>query len=153
MNSKPMEVKKSRNANYKLLETIKAFVPGSLDAIEGTCANIKSQIEGDNWNDSLGSQVSAPYALARLCALYHGLRIESLGQESYKCTWQTILLHPETGHVVTFYDYKGGISFGSDISGKDTPKSFIRDLKKLLKVLKDDRCPHPYDGCVVGEGA
>jgi len=153
MNSKPMEVTKARNANYKLKDVAKLFSPGLPEAAEGTCGNIRRQIEGDTWRGSIGESTSAPYLLARLCALFEDLRIQTSGQSGYKCTWATVLVHPETGHVVTFYDYKGSAAFGSDVYGKNAPKAFIRDLKKLIRALKDDRCPHPYDGCVVGEVA
>lgn len=155
MNAKPLEPTKNRNANYKLLAITKAFIPENPDNIVGTCANIQNQIEGEwgsvNYDDTFCAKVSAPYVLARLCALFNGLKIDVGGQEYYKVTWQTVLKHKKTGHIVTFYDYKGGISYGSDIYGNKTPKEFIKDVQKLLKILSDERCPHPYDGCVVGE--
>lgn len=157
-----MKTEKPRNANYKLLEVNKLFVPALNGAtLNGTCGNIQEQIEPrledvkadiEAYDKRLSGQ-GAPIVLSRLIALFEGLQIETCGQSAYKITWNVILVHPETGHLVTFYDYKGGISYGSDIFGKETPKSFIRDLKKLIEVLKDSRCPHPYDGCVVGEAA
>lgn len=157
MNSKPMEVKKSRNHNPKLLAVVHKFEPTDITRIGSTCAYIQNLIEpqrfelGGNWEETLAAKVSAPYVLARLCSLFNGLQIKSSGQDAYKVTWETALKHKETGHVVTFYDYKGGISYGSNVYSKETPKAFVRDLKKLIKTLADDRCPHPYDGCVVGE--
>lgn len=152
----------SRNADYSLLKVAKLFEPGCPDTeIKNTCANIKSQVEaldtgGDFdrwWGSTLSGCTSAPLALSKLCALFQGLKIDVGGQDYYKITWQTVLKHKETGHAVTFYDYKGGISYGSDVYGKQAPVEFIDDLKDLIEVLKNPRCPHPYDGCVVGEEA
>lgn len=158
---KPLKVKKSRNANYKLLEIVSKFKPVGDDRMEGTCANIREQIEPwgstkemiRDYDKTLCGGTSAPYLLARLCALFEGLKLNVGGQEFYKTTWETILEHKKTGHVITFYDCKSAASYGSDVYGDDTPKEFIKDVKALIKVLKDERCPHPYDGCVVGEVA
>lgn len=155
---------KSRNANYKLLEVNKLFVPAIGAGDVQTSGNIKNIVEPppktisdfDNYyNNSFGGLVSAPMALSRLIALFEGIQIETFGQSGYKITWNIALVHPETGYILTFYDYKGGISYGSsaDPSDKVRMKAFVRDVKKLLKVLKDERCPHPYDGCAVGEVA
>lgn len=149
--SKPLDVKKGRNNNPKVLAAGSAFTAAKGADCVGTCANIKSQVESFDYEDSLCSKVSAPYVLSRLIAMFPGLEIEVLGQDGYKVTWQTILVHKETGHIVTWYDYKSGISYGSDVYGDRAPKSFIRDLKKLVKALADERFPHPYDGCVIGE--
>ena len=151
MSAKPMDTSE-RNADYSLLSVAKLFEPIDPEFIVGTCANIRSQIEpSDDWDNDFCMTVSAPYVLARLCALFKGLQIDVGGQNNYKTTWDTALKHVESGHIITFYDYKGGISYGSDVYGKDVSPSFIRDVRELLNVLKNDRCPHPYDGCVVGE--
>lgn len=139
---------KNRNADYKLLNKVKNFEPSNASVV-GTCANLQYGLD-----ESLYDKVSAPMLLARLCSLFEHLKIDVHGQSGYKITWNIVLKHTPTGHIVTFYDYKGGASWGSDvISVKDAPKEFIQDLKKLLKVLTNERCPHPYDGCVVGEVA
>jgi len=148
--TKPFSPPSNRNANYELTSIAKQFKSGG--EMVGTCANIQQQIEdGHNYDSSFSNNVSAPYVLARLCALFNGLKIEANGQKSYKTTWEVVLTHTKTGHVLTFYDYKGGISYGSNIYGKETPEDFIKDVKNLLQVLADNRCPHPYDGCVIGE--
>jgi hypothetical protein len=156
-----LEITESRNANYELLKKLEAFEPETdFDRINGTCANIKSQVEGkpdlanffEHYKTTL-SAVPAPLVLSRLCAGFKGLRIQVGGQENYKTTWDTILRHKKTGHVVTFYDYKGGISYGSNVYGARADEEFIQDLKDLIEALKDPRFPHPYDGCVVGEEA
>lgn len=159
---KPLRPKNRRNANYKLLEVSKLFVPAQ-DTVtpEGTCGNIQNLIDdtslkGPNtWEKSFRGSVSAPYLLSRLITLFEGLKIEVHGQSAYKITWSAVLVHPETGFRFTFYDYKGAASFGSDVvkSGTKAEKAFIKDAKKLLAVLRDERCPHPYDGCVIGEVA
>lgn len=145
--TKPLVGVESRNADYKLLLIAEKFEPIGHENIIGTCANFKESV-GDIYE-----QVSAPYALARLCALFKGLKIETGGQEFYKTTWETVLKHKKSGNIITFYDYKGSISYGSNISSVDKDNKFIEDVKKLLSVLSNDRCPHPYDGCVVGEVA
>ena len=149
---RPLNVKKSRSANYKLLSIAKKFEPVGIEHLVDTCANIIYEIETIEtpWEETFTANVSAPYVLARLCALFHGLQIDVGGQEYYKVTWTTILRHKKTGEIVTFYDYKGAISYGSKIDGPMSD-NFLKDVKKLLKVLSDERCPHPYDGCVVGE--
>lgn len=146
---------KGRTADRKLLEVAKLFVPAKgLDVMEGTSGNIQADIKGNQeYEDTIAWTTAAPYLLARLCALFEGLQVETHGQTAYKITWSTCLVHPETGHRLTFYDWKGCSSIGSDVSGKEVPKAFLRDVKKLIKVLQDDKCPHPYDGCVVGEVA
>lgn len=159
MSAKPMRLEKGRDANYALLKIAELFVPAKGDDVFiGTCGNIQNLVDdtaiaGRKWEDSFRANVAAPYLLARLCALFEDLNITSCGQASYKITWQTALIHPETGFRLTFYDYKGCASFGSDVVSSKTAaeKLFLKDVKKLLKVLRDNRCPHPYDGCVVGE--
>ena len=154
--TKPLNVTENRNANYDLLDIVKKFKPTGINRMEGTCANIKDLVEPwdaytYDFDETLCGMVSAPYILSRLCALFEGLKIDVGGQRDYKITWCTVLEHKESGFVVTFYDHKGGISYGSDIYGDKTPDSFIKDLQQLIEVLKNDNCPHPYDGCVVGE--
>lgn len=155
MSSRPLAVRKRRNHDKSLLEIADKFKPTSIDRIYGTCGNIKQDVEGNfdtkDWDKCFAAAVAAPYLLARLCAMFAGLQIQSNGQEEYKVTWKVVLEHVETGHVVTFYDWKGGSSFGSDVSGENAPKPFISDVKKLIQSLRNDRFPHPYDGCVIGE--
>lgn len=155
MSAKPLRPKKSRNADYKLLEIASKFKNAELERINGTCANIKQDIEPHPipYEKTFGATVSAPYVLARLCAMFPGLRIEVDGQPGYKTTWNVILKHIETNHVLTFYDFKGAISYGSDVCGVTASKTFIQDVKTLIKALRNNRFPHPYDGCVVGEVA
>lgn len=142
-----------RQGNAKLLAATKAFKPDTPDQIEGTCGNIQQNIWGEKYEDSLGQRVNAPFLLARLCAAFNGLQIQVGGQEDYKTTWSTVLVHIDTGYVVTFYDWKGGASLGSNVYGKDIPAEFLKDVRALVEALCDDRFPHPYDGCVVGEEA
>lgn len=145
-----------RLANYKLLNAFKPFDCGG--EIDGTCGNLSSDlepydftIEGDYERTFKGS-TSAPMLLARLVAA--GIKIDVEGQSGYKTTWTAILTHRESGNVVTFYDWKGGVSYGSNVRAiKGADKKFIKDLRALLKVLADERFPHPYDGCCVGEEA
>lgn len=149
-----------RNANYKLLEALKPFevIPHVGDAIDGTHAGIRSFFEPSYGTKEKGiwdgkyfyEVISAPMLLARLCAGFHGLSIEAAGQEWYKITWQTAIRHKSTGAIVSFYDFKGSASFGG---GEESSREFKRDVKALLLALTDERFPHPYDGCVVGEVA
>lgn len=149
MQTKPLKLETRRNHDARLLAIAKAFSPAPVTRIENTCANIRWDVEGER--ETFYQEVSAPYLLARLCAMFPGLQIETGGQENYKTTWTTVLVHKQSGHVVTFYDWKGASSYGSDVSGKDTPRAFLSDLRKLLAALSNDRFPHPYDGCAIGE--
>lgn len=164
-----VQPKKSRNGNYKLLEkeVLKEFIPVKLPDDIGTCGNIDNEIEPmPNWRDNnwekarenrFHRKISAPYLLATLCAIFKGLVIDTEGQEGYKVTWFVALQHKQTGKYITFYDYKGGTSYGSDYypakRKSATDKQFLKDVKTLLKIISDERFPHPYDGCVIGEEA
>lgn len=139
--------KKPRDADYSLVVDALPFEPVGSESFSGTCANIKEDLGLTGFYD----MVESPYLLARLCALFDGLKVEAYGQESYKVTWQTALKHKETGHILAFYDYKGGASLASSVYGKNAPDKFLSDAKNLIEALVDDRCPHPYDGCCVGE--
>jgi hypothetical protein len=157
-----MKTKKSRNADYKLLEKTQDFEVITQEKLwknhESTCGNITSVLKINPKTKKYESPgaiynlVSAPFLLARLCALFKNLDISANGQEAYKTTWNTALKHKKTGHVITFYDWKGAASYGSNNEALDD-KEFIKDATKLIKALCNDRCPHPYDGCVVGEVA
>lgn len=143
---------KSRNANYKLLEAFKGFEQGAEEQRCGTSGNIASILfpytPGDENHKSFYDLVSAPMLLARLVSAGFSPIVE--GQAGYKVTWTVILIHKETGCTLTFYDYKGASSFGASIDGYNS-KKFIAAVKKLTEALADERFPHPYDGCVVGE--
>ncbi len=151
-----------RNANYNLLKSLKAFEPVEGELLENTCGNIQDQFNPTYYREknpgifgkgvAFYDAVSAPMLLARLCAGFSGLHIFARGQEAYKVTWQVILRYKESGHIVTFYDWKGSASFGSDLSG-ELPAKFKRDVQSLLLALVDETFPHPYDGCKVGEVA
>lgn len=160
------EVSERRSNKPELLAALEGFQPCEADRINGTCGNIQWQFDG---SPELGSGlsvkgykggifdgkafyelVSAPYLLAKLVAGYPGLQVNAEGQEGYKVTWTVILKHKKTGHVVTFYDWKGAAAYGSDLRS-EMPESFRRDLSALLKALASPYFPHPYDGCVIGE--
>lgn len=151
---------KRRNANYKLLEIFDKFesLP-STPYTDGVnfCGNIKHELEGydpknGTYNGPIGcfyEEVSAPMLLARLVSA--GMQVKVEGQDGYKTTWEVVLKHKSTGHIIYFYDYKGGSSIGSNILSKKESPKFFKDVVTLCKALKNDRFPHPYDGCVVGE--
>jgi len=132
-----------RNADYSILEIFEKF-----DAFkpmhDQTNGNIGMRKELSWFKDA----VNSPMLLARLVSA--GVPIIVLGQDGYKITWETQLVHIKSGGVITFYDYKGGVSFGSNGELSD---EFLNDVHTLLKALSNERFPHPYDGCVVGEEA
>lgn len=151
-----------RQNNPKLLNATKNFVPLMGGQKPSTCGNIvynginpsdHKSADGLFKDKYLFDVVSAPMLLARLVAAFEYLKIECHGQEAYKVTWETALVHPKSGHVVTFYDWKGAASIGSDVYGDNAPKEFIKDVKALLLALADEQFPHPYDGIKVGEVA
>ena len=128
-----------RNSDRTLL---KAFGPFKL------CGQDRPSTDG-NIHFELGQicyMVSAPMLLARLVS--GGMSPMVLGQEGYKITWEVALKHETTGAILTFYDWKGGASYGSCGSSDIV---FLADVKALLAALTNPRFPHPYDGCVVGE--
>lgn len=152
---------KCRNNDVKLLNAFKVFET-TTQSVEETCGNIKECYEyynmtthsydtkyGKEQQNSFYHLVSAPMLLSRLIAA--GFTPTVYGQDGYKVTWEFVLKHKDTGHIVTFYDFKGGPSFGSDVYGDNVPESFKKDLLRILKALINPRFPHPYDGCVVGE--
>lgn len=145
-----------RTANYELLKIFEKFQHGG--EVDGTCGNLSMSLEPydfatpNAYEQTFKGSTSAPMLLARLVSA--GIPIEIHGQEGYKTTWQTILTHKASGNVVTFYDWKGGVSYGSNIREvKGANKTFIKDLRLLLKALSDSNFPHPYDGCAIGEEA
>lgn len=155
--SAPIELKERRSADYKILEALKPFRPSNHDG-NNTCGNITSYLgeDSDVPSERFYNRVSTPYLLARLCAGFDGLKVQVSGQEAYKITWFIALEHVETGAIVTLYDYKGAASIGSDdkaLALCKSNKKFLKQLKALLDALCNDRFPHPYDGCVVGEVA
>jgi hypothetical protein len=160
---KKLDKIESRSANYALLKAMEAFESSDRSPV-GTCGNIKTQFEGElklgpgkgfKYHGGIfGAEpfykaVSASMLLSRLCAGFHGLKITVGGQSFYKTTWEVVLKHKESGNIVTFYDYKGAASFGSNVSKAEG--QFKDDLEALLLALVDDSFPHPYDGCRVGE--
>lgn len=143
-------IKTRRNNDPKLLTPFKKFTQVKIadfyaDGSRMTCANITRHID-----DSFYESVSAPYLLARLVAA--GFVPEVVGIDGYKTTFDFMLKHNATGRVLTLYDYKGGSSFGTEFTSlDDVPKDFLKDVKAVIKALSNDRFPHPYDGCVIGE--
>lgn len=146
---------KRRNADYSLLEACKAFEPASPECINGTSGNISFELfpyKSIETYKAFYDYISAPMLLARLCAGFTGLQLSVGGQENYKTTWDVALKHKKSGLIVTFYDYKGAPSIGSNYDASKN-KVFLKDVKALVKALTNERFPHPYDGCVVGEVA
>lgn len=156
-----------RQGKRNILAALDAFEPANDHDGVGTCGNIKSlfdpeydvktgKYKGGIFNNKpFYEAVDAPYLLAKLVAGYRGLNVNAEGQEAYKVTWMVVLRHKETGAIVTFYDWKGGSSFGSDIMPALAEsvgyRSFKVDLTNLLKALTHKNFPHPYDGCSIGE--
>jgi hypothetical protein len=149
------EVSTRRNADYKLLKIAEKFEAAELPDVSS--GNIQYQIYDLNSSESFYTKfcqhVSAPMGLSRLIALFSGLRIASHGQGAYKITWEVALKHKKSGLVITFYDWKGGLSMGSNLGMGKLKASAKKDILELLNVLINERCPHPYDGCKVGEEA
>lgn len=154
---------KRRNNNIELLKATEAFEPADQSLLGGTCGNIQSVFDPQiNYSKMIKTReglfgkkyfyemVSAPMLLAKLVASYHGLDVGAQGQKAYKVTWTVVLKHKKSGHILTFYDWKGGASFGSNL-GDELPAQFKKDVAELLKALADERFPHPYDGCSIGE--
>lgn len=136
-----------RNHDKKLLAPFKAFeaITGRevFEQVSSTCGNIARDL------GEIYELVSAPYLAARLMAA--GFTPEVSGQEGYKTTFEFYLRHKETKHILTFYDYKGSSSYGSDVYGGSMPLEFKLAAAQVIAALTNDRFPHPYDGCVVGE--
>jgi len=153
---------KDRNNDPSIL---KAFLPfenvTDQELMYETCGNIKCHFEksdfingkfthktkyGAKHEGCFYESVSAPMMLARLIAA----GFTPFVADCYKTTFSFILRHKTTGLVLTFYDYKGAASYGSNMEGlKD--KIFLADTLKVLKALMNPRFPHPYDDCVIGE--
>lgn len=160
-----IEIKERRNNDTEILNAFDGWESVTQDfvysKVSSTCGNISYDVEGeydikshnhtkDLFNGkSFYKSVSAPYLLARLVAA--GMKVETRGQEGYKTTWHVWMRHKETGHFLSFYDYKGASSYGSDVYGKTAPKEFIKAVTQIILAVTNDRFPHPYDGCVVGE--
>lgn len=160
-----LSIEKRRNHNKELLDACEAFEMATHKEVynndTSTCGNIIDMVNGEyvldgkykggifKNNKPFHEQVSAPYLLSRLVAA--GFTPDVCGQEGYKVTWIVYLKHKQSGHFVTFYDYKGASSIGSDVYGDKAPNELVSDLRSLAKALADNRFPHPYDGCVVGE--
>lgn len=138
---------KQRNNDESLLNDLVHFEGTNTNKIVGTRGNIQNELEKE-LGGSFYNLISAPMLLARLVAA--GFKPDVLGQEGYKCTWQFVLEHAPTGCILTFYDYKGGSSFGACEKGHKN-EVFKKDVIKFLKAITNPRFPHPYDGCVVGE--
>ncbi len=148
-----------RSADYSLLDALKAFESADSSLLAGTCGNIQTQFNPEWKNgamqggifggESFYEAVSAPFLLAKLVAGYPGLSVNAEGQDAYKITWTVVLKHKSSGNVVTFYDWKGGSSFGGNLTS--AKGKFKTDLIALLLALVNQNFPHPYDGCRIGE--
>lgn len=163
-------LKKPRNANYKLLSIFKSFeVVTDRDSLINTRGNINYYFQSKGLfgineehknsqfdtlkNKGMFEVLSAPYLLAKLVSAGCIPFVE--GQDGYKNTWTIALKHKKTGHIITFYDFKSASSVGSSLTGYDSKdeKTFLKDAEKLIQALINERFPHPYDGCVIGEVA
>jgi hypothetical protein len=150
----------SRNGDYELFQKNKELISKfeSINYPEGTETNGSIQ---SMTNIRLYQQINAPFLLATLCATFEGLKIKTMGQSGYKCTWEIVLLYKpsksQNNLILTFYDYKGGASYGSNLSNYGDLAlidcEFIHDVRELIWLIINDRFPHPYDSCVIGEQA
>jgi hypothetical protein len=105
--------------------------------------------------DLVGIHEVMPSALMlyRLLCLFQ-CTVHSEGPEGYKLVWQVALKHQESGEVIVFREWKGGLSLGHRFPfGAKPSKAFMSDLTALLNLLASDQCPHPYDGTVAGSVA
>ena len=162
-------MKTRRNANYKLLGSLEAFEAVDSSLSDGTHGNIEGLVNGEiKRNDkkeykyvggafkggkSIWQAISAPFLLAKLVASFRGIKIETHGQNAYKITWMAVLKHKESGAIITFYDWKGGASIGSNLNPDEVTPELKKDLFALVRALADPHFPHPYDGCSIGEVA
>ena len=143
---------KRRNADYNLLKVTENFEV--IESIEHeTSGNIQWDVAKYRGKENLYlyESVTSPMFLARLISLFDGLKINCHGQSAYKITWSACLRLKGTDLELCFYDYKGAASIGSTRNTKNEDEAKL--VSELLDVLCNDRCPHPYDDCVVGEVA
>lgn len=161
-----------RDADYKTLEELKKiFVPAKMSLAQrsGSDGNLAMHVKIDretkrvsftkDWISS-GEGVASLYeaipsalALYRLCT-YDEVQVEAYGQEGYKCTWMTGLVHAPSGRLILFGEHKGAFSFWTHNSSEELKdKAFIKDLSSFLSYLIGDNFAHPYDGLVAGSVA
>lgn len=125
------------------------IVPG---AIEKNTNNITLPFEDDN--NYIPSLEVMPCALwmYRLICLFPDPKFASLeGAEGYKMPWLIQLKHKETGDIFCIGEWKGGVTFHSNMdSFKQASQKTIDDVQRLLQLLVSDKSPHPYDGVTAG---
>lgn len=98
--------------------------------------------------------ISSSLLMYRLACIFQDLDFELNGPNGYKVVWNTSLRHVETGEILSFGEWKGGVSIWSKFHGiGEAPESYQKDLLELLTFLVSNKVVHPYDGVVAGSVA
>jgi hypothetical protein len=94
--------------------------------------------------------ISSALAMYRLICMFSNPIVETDGANGYKVPW-TITLKHKSGVFIQFREWKGGFGFGMvQHSFDELPKSFQKDLFRVLNLIFSDRAPHPYDRVTAG---
>lgn len=96
---------------------------------------------------SFEQMMPSSHALYSLLCLY-SCEINSHGPDGYKTVWSIGLRHKETGQIVIFREWKGGLSLGC--SDNDFNSKSGKDIKRLLSLMVNGQILHPYDGTRAG---
>lgn len=100
--------------------------------------------------------MSSALMMYRIICMFPSPIIELEGADGYKVPWSVCFKHKETGEFFIIREWKGGLSFASDLhsfmdcKNKTEREKLAGDVQRLLQLLMSDKSPHPYDGVTAG---
>ena len=110
--------------------------------------------QGHPWPSKVGAQhltrvISSSLAMYRTLCLFPKAAVTHHNNNDQP--FSIYLRHITTGHTIALGDMQGGFRFfTAQTTLKKVPKTFLRDIIRLMDVLVSDRCPHPQSGLVAG---
>lgn len=104
------------------------------------------------WPGSYGLSrvISSSLGMYRTLCLFPKA-VVTMDPRSTEHPFNIYLRHITTGHTIAIGDWRGGFRFlTAQKNPKKVPKTFMRDILRLMDTLLSDRCPHPQKGLVAG---
>ena len=98
--------------------------------------------------------ISSALLLYRLICMFKNPIVVSDGANGYKVPWVMYFIHVPTGIIMSFGEWKGGITVHTPCQQEALLNEKLnKDITELLNFIVSDNSPHPYDRCVAGSVA